>query len=104
MLYNDGRIACDDEGVIVGWYYLWGQKKIPYTSIRSISRRPLSPLRGKWRLWGSGDFVHWYHLDGKRPKKQTALEIDTGGRVRPTITPDDPEAVERIVTEHLTTG
>jgi hypothetical protein len=25
---------------------------------------------------------------------------DEGGRVRPTITPDDPDAVERILKEH----
>lgn len=46
--------------------------------------------------------MHWYNLDGSRSKKGVALEIDTGGRVHPTITPDDPDAVHRIVTEHLT--
>jgi hypothetical protein len=45
--------------------------------------------------------VHWYNLDGGRPKKETAIEIDVGGRVLPTITPDDPAAVVRIITEHL---
>ena len=28
-LYDDGRIACDDDGVIIRWYYLWGHKRIP---------------------------------------------------------------------------
>ena len=56
--------------------------------------------RGRWRLWGSGDFVHWYSLDDRRPKKTTAIELDTGGRIRPTITPDDVEAVARIVADH----
>ena len=101
LLYDDGRIACDAESVIVRWYYLWGKKTIPYSKIRAIKKRPLTGLRGKWRLWGSGDFVHWYNLDRSRPKKETAIEIDTGKRVRLTITPDDPEAVARIVTEHV---
>lgn len=100
-LYSDGGITCDDEGVIIRWYYLWGEKKIPYSTIRSVNQRPLGPLRGKWRLWGSGDFVHWYNLDRSRPKKETAIEIDTGRRIRPTITPDDPAAVNRILTEHV---
>jgi hypothetical protein len=101
LLYDDGRIACDDEGVIIRWYYLWGKKKIPYTTIRAIKMRPLTRWRGKWRLWGSGDLVHVYNLDRTRPRKETAIEINMGRRIRPTITPDDPEAVARIVTERI---
>jgi hypothetical protein len=98
-LYDDGRIVCDEDGVHVRRYYLWGDKTIPYRVIRSVTPRPLTRWRGKWRLWGSGDLVHWYNLDRTRPKKDTALELDTGGRVRPTITPDDPSTVARILAE-----
>ncbi len=101
VLYDDGRIACDDTGVIIGWYYLWGRKKIPYATIRGVSSRPMGRVGGRWRLWGSGDLVHWYNLDGNRPSKTVELEIDTGGRVRPVITPDDVEAVAAIIAEHL---
>lgn len=101
MLYDDGRIACDDESVIIRWYYLWGHKTVPYPSIHAVTERPLGPIRGKWRLWGSGDFVHWYNLDGSRPRKKTVIEIDLGRRIRPMITPDDPAAVVRIITGHL---
>jgi hypothetical protein len=102
MLYDDGGIACDDTNLIIRRYYLWGAKRIPYASMTAVTKRPLTAVRGKWRIWGSGDFVHWYNLDARRPKKELALEIDTGGRVRPTITPDDAETVDRILTEHLT--
>jgi hypothetical protein len=30
-----------------------------------------------------------------------ALEIDTGGRVRPVITPDDPDAVAAIIAQQV---
>jgi hypothetical protein len=99
MLYDDGRIACDAANLLIRRYYLWGDKRIPYTSIRSIRRFPLG-IR-KWRLSGSGDFLHWWNFDPGRPKKEIALDIDTGHRIHPTITPDDPEAVERIINEHL---
>ena len=102
IIYDDGGIACDDSHLIIRHYYLWGAKRIPYSSMRSVKKRPLTPIRGKWRIWGSGDFVHWYNLDRQRPKKNLALEIDAGGRVRPTITPDDVETVERILTDHIT--
>jgi hypothetical protein len=101
MLYDDGGIACDDTNLIIRRYYVWGAKTLPYRSIRSVTPRALTRLRGKWRIWGSGDFVHWWNLDRRRPQKDVALEIDTGGRIRPMITPDDPETVDRILAEHI---
>jgi hypothetical protein len=100
MLYDDGRIACDDSGVIIRWYYLWGQKKIAYAEIRSVKKRPLRRMRGRWRLWGSGDFVHWYNLDANRRNKKLELELDLGARIRPVITPDEPDAVAALISEH----
>jgi Bacterial PH domain len=102
MLYDDGKIACDDTGLLIRRYYPWGVKRIPYASIRSIRRLSLG-IR-KWRLSGSGDFLHWWNFDPNRPKKETALDIDTGHRIHPTITPDDPEAVEHILNQHLTSA
>ncbi len=101
MFYDDGRVACDDASLIIRRYYPWGTKRIPYASIRSVQRRELGAVRGKWRLWGSGDFKHWWSLDLGRPHKSVALEIDLGRRVVPTITPDEPDDVERIVGERI---
>lgn len=100
-LYDDGRVSCDESGITLRWYFPWGSKKIPYRSIRAVRLMELSPVRGKWRIWGSGDFVHWYNLDPGRPGKHTGIEIDLGRRVVPTITPDDAQAVARIITDHL---
>ena len=100
MLYDDGRIACDDQRLILRWYYLWGSKRIPYWAIRSVTRRPLTSGWGRWRIWGSGDLRHYYNLDRSRPNKSVALEIHTRRHIIPTITPDDVEAVERIIAEH----
>ena len=102
MLYDDGQIACDDTGLLIRRYYPWGSKRIPYSSIKTVSRLPIR-IR-KWRLWGSGDFRHWWNLDPHRPKKNIALDLDIGHWIHPTITPDDVEAVEGILTKHLTPG
>ena len=83
-------------------HYLWGSAKtIPYATIQHVERRPLTGLTGRWRIRGSGDFVHWWNLDTKRPSNKTALVIDVGTRIVPMITPDDPDAVERILTKHI---
>lgn len=100
--YSDDTIRCDDHGVTIRRYYLWGAKQIPYRSIKSIQRLPLTGVNKlrKWRIWGSGDFVHWWNLDPHRPKKTLALVLDIGKRIRPTITPDNPVAVEHLITSH----
>ncbi|MGH9029920.1 MAG: hypothetical protein ACRDV4_09935 [Acidimicrobiales bacterium] len=104
MLYDDGLIACDDSDLVIRRYYPWlGPKKIPYASIRSFSKLDMTGLTGRLRIWGSGDFRHWWNLDTKRPSKSTAFVLDLGGRVLPTISPDDPQAVERILTERTRT-
>ena len=103
MLYDDGRISCDEAGIRIGWYYLWGAKRIRYGSIKAVQNLSLSGVNKarRWRIWGSGDFIHWWNLDPGRPHKDVALVLDVGRRIRPTITPDDPEAVERILREHV---
>jgi hypothetical protein len=102
-MYDDGRIACDKEGLVIRRYYPWGAKRVPYASVKAVQQLPLTggnKVR-RWRIWGSGDFLHWWNLDSSRTHKKTALVIDIGRRVRPTITPDDPETVECILKEHL---
>ena len=105
LLYDDGRIALDGEGLTIRQYYPWGAKRVLYAAIHGIQPLPLtgaSRVR-RWRLWGSGDFLHWWNYDPGRSRKTLALVLDVGRHIRPTITPDDPDAVERIIKEHLPT-
>jgi hypothetical protein len=102
LRYDDGKVACDGEGITIRWYYLWGSKRILFRDIRSVKTYSLRPIRGKWRLWGSGDLVHYYNLDLSRRNKDTGIELDLGRHARPCITPDDVEAVSRILAEQVT--
>lgn len=100
--YRDDRIECTEVAIRVSWYYFpFGTKTIPYSSIRSLTRFPLSTTRGKWRIWGSGDLKHWLNLDGQRPKKSIGFIVDVGKQMIPVLTPDDPDAFERVVRGHL---
>lgn len=103
--YRDGRIECTDTGVrIRGYYFPWGTKTIPYATIRSLDRFTLTTVRGNWRIWGSGDFKHWANLDPGRPKKSVGFFADVGRRIIPFLTPDDPDAFEQAVREHIPSG
>jgi hypothetical protein len=105
--YDDGKIACTDTGLVIrNYYFPAGAKRIPYTAIREVRVVPLR-IYGKLRIWGSGDFTHWFNLDGSRPRKETALVIHLGGHIRPVITPDHPDQVATELASHgvnVTTG
>jgi hypothetical protein len=101
MLYDDGRVALDDAGVTIRHYYLWGAKRVRYSQITSVEERPLTPVRGRWRIWGSGDLRHWYNRDRTRPTKAVAFDLHLGGWAIPVITPDEPDAVRGILASHV---
>jgi hypothetical protein len=102
--YEDDQVSCTDNGLAIKHYYFpAGTKRIPYSSIRDVTRMELTGLNAvrRWRIWGSGDFVHWWNLDMKRPGKKAALVLDVGRRICPTITPDDPDTVEQILSSKV---
>jgi hypothetical protein len=100
--YDDGRIACTDDALVIRWYYFpFGAKRIRYADIQKVRRQPMTPMTGQWRIWGSGDFVHWYNYDPRRPRKSVALIVHVAGhRVRPVITPDNPDGVAAELAAH----
>jgi hypothetical protein len=97
--YDDGRVKLTDHEIIIRHYYLMGPKHIAYSAIRQVVRAPLGNL-GKWRIHGSGDFVHWFNFDPGRPRKSTALVLYLDGQIRPVLTPDDPDAVVAELSAH----
>ncbi|MCX8032500.1 MAG: MFS transporter [Thermoleophilia bacterium] len=99
VLYKDRWIECTEERLIIdGYYFPFGNKKtIPYHRIKSVSEVTIGPATGQWRIWGSSDFRHYFHLDPKRPHKTRALVLDVGKFIRPVITPEDTDQVKAIL-------
>ncbi|MCM3883347.1 hypothetical protein [Frankia sp. R82] len=99
-IYDDRTVRCDEQEITIRSYYPWGDKRIRYSSVRGVEVLPLTGANRmrKWRIWGSGDFIHWWNLDPNRLRKDVALVLDVGRRVYPTITPDDAATVARIIT------
>jgi hypothetical protein len=44
--------------------------------------------------------VHWFNFDPHRPRKDVALVLYLDGKIRPVITPDDPERVSAELAAH----
>lgn len=109
MTYDDGGVALTEDGLVIRRYYFpFGDKRIPYSEIERVRRLPMSGLTGGWRIWGSGDFTHWFNLDPGRPRKTVKFVVETSGsRALPVITPNDPDTVQAELTAHgvnVTTG
>ncbi len=100
MEYDDGLIACSDDGLAIRRYDLFLRpKSIPYGQIRSVRQVGLGAVR-RWRIWGTTDPRRWFSLDWRRPHKRVALVLDVSKRVKPVITPDDPQRVVAVLRSH----
>jgi hypothetical protein len=102
MSYDDGRVALTDDALVIRAYYFpFGAKHIRYAEISQVRRRPLTFMRGRYRIWGSGDLRHWYNFDPGRPRKASALVIELSGKSTvPVITPDRPDEVAYELATH----
>jgi hypothetical protein len=97
--YDDGRVACTDQEIVIRHYYPLGAKHIKYQAIRQVRVAPLGSM-GRVRFHGSGDLVHWFNFDPRRSRKDTALVIYLDAKIRPVITPDDPDRVTAELAAH----
>jgi hypothetical protein len=111
--YDDGRVACTDDEIILRRYYMWRDRHISYRAIREARQ---VPNRWKNREHGSGDFVYWLNSDPHRKHKDRALILyiladknkvsalqapgDPDERVKPVVTPDDLDGVVAELTAH----
>jgi len=115
--YDDGRVICTDQEVILRNYYgPFVAKHISYEEIREVRD---VPNRWKNRTGGSGDFVYRLNWDPHRRGKDRALVIylrekggseskvsalgtpgEPGPRVKPVMTPDDPDQVIAELVAH----
>lgn len=103
--YNDGRVRCTADGVVLrGYYFPWGSKTIANDAIRGIRRVEMGAMRGRARIWGTANPGLWANFDPARPKKKFALILDLGKKVQPFVTPDDVDAAEALIRDRAHLG
>ena len=98
--YEDKTILLDDEAVTIKSYRKPADtKRIEYRSIKGFEVFQMGFWTGRHRLVGMsfGRPRSWFHWDRDRGDKSTGISLDVGGWIRPTIVPDDPEAVAEIL-------
>jgi hypothetical protein len=102
-LYEDAGLRLDEDGITIRRYYfpIATPKRIAYTDIQGIKAQPMSWASGKGRFWGASDPRYWFPLDTRRGSKQTLLILNVGRRVRPCITPENPEHVIELLRDRV---
>lgn len=99
ILYADRLVEISDEAILFRDYYFpFGTRRVAFADIERIQARPATLMTGKWRVWGTGDFVTWFPADWYRPSRDTVfLLIKKRGTLRIGFTVEDSAKVKAIL-------
>ncbi len=99
VLYADRLLEITDDSILFRDYcFLAGSKRVPFADIRYIRTWRLTPLRGAWRISGTGDFLTWFPVDWGRPWRDTGFLLVRKGKIfRIGFTAEDAAAVGEIL-------
>jgi len=76
VIYSDSLIEVSESGIrFRNYYFPIGSKSVPFTDMIRIENKPTTLLNGKWRLWGTGDFMTWFPKDWKRPQRSCIFSL-----------------------------
>ena len=72
ILYSDKLIEIRENATIFRNYYFptLSNKTVMFHEIEKIILNKPSLKNGKFRYWGTGDFIHWFPLDNQRNKRE----------------------------------
>ncbi len=97
--YQDKLVELTDAEIRFHHYYFpWGDQSVLLKQIESIEVTPATIMRGRWRIWGTGDFRTWFPLDIKRPARErifVARLRDSSRRIGFTV--EDAAKVEAVL-------
>lgn len=83
-LYKDSLVELTREKIVFFRYFFpFGTAKhLPLSEIEVIRSHPPSIFGGRWRIWGTGNFVTWFPWDGARPRRDRIFFVILRGRIR----------------------
>ena len=104
VLYFDKQVTVYKDLIVINRYFfpLATSKTIMISDIEMVS---LIDAEGVNHRWGTCQkyLNNWFPLDGNRQEKKKFIEIRIKGkRMRPSITPDNPDAVFQILWANFT--
>lgn len=71
LIYTDKLVDVFDNGIRLKEYYFPSAKAkfVKFSDILEIMKKQPTLMNGKWRYWGTGDFMTWFPSDWNRSKR-----------------------------------
>jgi hypothetical protein len=104
ILYQDKQVTVYKELIVINKYYfpLATSKTILFADMESAALITTEGVTHRWGICGKY-LNNWFPLDPSRKNKEKFIEITLKGKaIKPSITPDDPDKVLKIIWENHT--
>ncbi len=77
LFYTDSLVKITNNYILLRKYYFttFTSQKINFSDIAYVELAKPSLMTGKFRIWGTGDFKHWFPLDLHRTKRDVIFII-----------------------------
>lgn len=76
-IYSDSLVKITNNYILLRKYYFptFTSKRIEFSDIDFVEVVKPGLFTGKYRIWGTGDFKHWFPLDVHRTKREIIFGI-----------------------------
>jgi len=104
ILYSDKLIEIRNNSILLRKYYFPSSKDITigFNEIEKIVIVKNTARTGKYRYWGTGDFIHWYPMDNQRSIREFVYMIyRRNKKVKACFTVEDDKRVTEILKERV---
>lgn len=104
VLYSDKLVEIKGDEILFHKYYFptLSDKKLKYSEVEKIEIVQPTIKNGKFRYWGTGDFLHWFPVDNLRSKRNVIYILHKKNkRIRVGFTVENSELVIEILKQKV---
>jgi len=104
ILYADKLVEIRNGYILFYNYYfpIPNSKTVTFDEIETIFIVKPTFINGKYRYWGSGDFIHWFPLDMRRSKRDAIFILHRKNKkVKIGFTVEDSEKVAGLLKDKV---
>ncbi|HDL18131.1 MAG TPA: hypothetical protein ENH29_03670 [Bacteroidetes bacterium] len=99
IIYSDRLVEVYDKGILFrNYYFPFVSKFVTFPDILRLYKKASTLANGKWRIWGSTNFMYWYPLDWRRPRRTAIYFLNLASqKVRIGFTVEHPEQFSEVM-------
>ena len=101
VIYSDKLVEITTHGILFRKYHFpFGSRQLAFSEVDGVLAKEPTWLNGKWRIWGTADFLTWFPRDWRRPSRDRIFFMSfPNKRRRIAFTVEDSETVSSIFSE-----